>query len=92
MTTHLFGAASSPSCAIFAQKQTAKDNESQFSSSSLEFVNRHFYVDDGTTSFDSTDAALTTSLETIELLSRGGFNLHKFFSNDRILLQQLPPA
>lgn len=42
MTVHLFGAALSPSCANFALKTTADDNESKFENDAASF-----YVDDG---------------------------------------------
>ena len=47
MRVHLFGGASSPSCANFALKKTAKDNEADFSPEVIETVERNFiYVDD----------------------------------------------
>jgi hypothetical protein len=38
MTVHLFGAVSSPSCANFALKQTAEDNEGKADSSALNTI------------------------------------------------------
>ena len=46
MRVHLFGGASSPSCANFALKRTAKDNEADFDPKVIETVQRNFYVDD----------------------------------------------
>ena len=46
MTVHLFGAVSSPSCATFALKKTAKDNREDFSTEAVRTVDRNFYVDD----------------------------------------------
>lgn len=46
MLVHLFGAVSSPSCANFALRQTAKDHKSIFHPSIISTVNNNFYVDD----------------------------------------------
>lgn len=46
MTVHLFGAVSSPSCASFALKQTAKDNKEKYHKEIIDTVYRNFYVDD----------------------------------------------
>ena len=46
MLVHLFGGASSPSCANFALKKTAEDNKTAFDATTVETVKRNFYVDD----------------------------------------------
>ena len=45
MTVHLFGGVSSPSCANFALRKTADDNQS-FDPEIVNTVKRNFYVDD----------------------------------------------
>ena len=46
MTVHLFGATSSPSCANFALRKTAKDNATESNSQAVETVLKNFYVDE----------------------------------------------
>ena len=46
MRVHLFGGASSPSCANFALRKTAEDNKEEFDPVAIETVNKNFYVDD----------------------------------------------
>lgn len=46
MTVHLFGAVSSQSCANFAVKRTADDNEGKYGADVLSTIPRNFYVDD----------------------------------------------
>ncbi|XP_068680455.1 uncharacterized protein [Montipora foliosa] len=46
MRVHLFGGASSPSCANFALKKTAEENKTDFNVQTVETVMRNFYVDD----------------------------------------------
>ena len=46
MCVHLFGAASSPSCVIFALKQTAVDNGQKFCIKAADTLRRNLYVDD----------------------------------------------
>ena len=47
MRVHLFGAVSSPSCANFALRQTAKDHSSKYGGSETRTtIERNFYVDD----------------------------------------------
>ena len=42
---HLFGAVSSPSCANFALKRTAKDKEGDYSTEVLNTIRHNFYVE-----------------------------------------------
>lgn len=50
MTVHLFGAISSPSCAIYALQSCAKDSSAQHRSEVIQTVLGNFYVDDCLTS------------------------------------------
>ena len=81
MRVHLFGGASSPSCANFALKKTAKDNEEDFSPNVIETVERNFYVDDCLKSVREEDEAVDHARQLRELLARGGFKLTKWLSN-----------
>ena len=55
MTVHLFGAVSSPSCANFALRKTAADNQADFSKEAVRTVDRNFYVDDCLITFKASD-------------------------------------
>lgn len=90
MTVHLFGAASSPGCSNFALKQTADDNEKDIGERPAEFLRKNFYVDDGLKSVPSVDEAVSLISQTKEMCSRGGFNLHKFISNKKEVIQEIP--
>jgi len=46
MTVHLFGATSSSSCANFALRKTASDNEQRFGIEAAETLRKNFYVND----------------------------------------------
>ena len=90
MLVHLFGATSSPSCASFSLKRTALDNQGEFDSETIETVSRNFYVDDCLKSVSTTEKAVRLSSQLRELLSRGGFRLTKWISNDRNLIASVP--
>ena len=90
MTVHLFGATSSPGCSNFALKQTADDNEREIGKKPAEFLRRNFYVDDGLKSVSSVPEAVYLMKQAKEMCRRGGFNLCKFISNKREILQEIP--
>ena len=46
MTSHIFGAKDSPSCANFCLKRAAEDSKGRFSDEAVNAVNKDFYVDD----------------------------------------------
>ena len=90
MLVHLFGATSSPSCASFCLKKTASDNKGEFDEETITTVDRNFYVDDCLKSVPTTDKAARLSGQLRELLSRGGFRLTKWLSNDRNVIATVP--
>lgn len=92
MRVHLFGGVSSPSCANFALKKTAKDNEADFEPQVVETVERNFYVDDCLKSVSEEDEAVKLAKQLRELLARGGFKLTKWLSNSRKVIESLPES
>lgn len=92
MRVHLFGGASSPSCANFALKKTARDNEADFNPKVIETVKRNFYVDDCLKSVSEEDEAVDLAKQLRELLGRGGFKLTKWLSNSRKVIESLPES
>lgn len=90
MTVHLFGATSSPGCVNYALKASADDNEEDLGSTPANFVRKDFYVDDGLKSVTSIEGAVTLIKDTKEMCRRGGFNLHKFTSNSKEVIEAIP--
>lgn len=90
MTVHLFGAVSSPSCASFALRKTADDNQSDFPVEVIQTIKENFYVDDCLKSLASEGEAALMLKDLTVLCQRGGFILTKWISNNRTILQELP--
>ncbi|XP_056125219.1 uncharacterized protein LOC130103060 [Rhinichthys klamathensis goyatoka] len=90
MTVHLFGATSSPSCACFALRKCAEDNQRFFSSNAVNTVLHHFYVDDCLVSIGSEEEAVFLRRELSALCAEGGFKLTKWVSNRRTVLATIP--
>ncbi|XP_020556659.2 uncharacterized protein LOC110014220 [Oryzias latipes] len=90
MKVHLFGAASSPGCANFGLKHLASESEGKFNSSTVQFIQRNFYVDDGLVSVASEVAAVELVREARELCSGGKLRLYKFISNSEEVLKSIP--
>ena len=91
MTVHLFGAASSPSCANFAMRRNAEDHKHEFSPDVANTILRKFYVDDCLKSLSSSSTAIKHVADLRKLMLIGGFNLTKWASNDRQVLESIPP-
>ena len=91
MTVHLFGAASSPGCVNFALKQAANQYEEEYGKETADFIRDDFYVDDGLTSVSTVDQAQKIIKNSRQLCQRAGFNLHKFTSSNKEVIQSVPP-
>jgi len=92
MKVHLFGAVSSPSCSNFALRRTADDNKDQFGDDICNILRHNFYVDDKLKSHNTVKEAIEKSHKAKELCSRGGFNLTKYVSNSREVLESFEKA
>ncbi|CAH8428700.1 unnamed protein product [Schistosoma turkestanicum] len=90
MTVHLFGATSSPSCATFALNRTIKDNKENYDKEVYDMATRSFYVDDCLISTPNTETSYRVATQLKDMLSKGGFNLTKWITNDSTLAQLLP--
>ena len=90
MTVHLFGKADSPCIAAWALQRTATDNRADFSKEVCDIVSNNFYVDDCLFSVPTTERAVKSSLQLIELLKKGNFRLTKFVSNVKEVLAAIP--
>lgn len=90
MKVHLFGGVWSPSCAAYALRRTAEDNKSDFTPDVEKAVLDNFYVDDCLISVADETSAVTLQRQLCEMLSKGGFRLHKWMSNSRAVLDTIP--
>ncbi|XP_072174663.1 uncharacterized protein [Diadema setosum] len=69
---------------------TAEDNRGHFNEEVINTVKRNFYVDDCLKCVKDRAEAVTQVEDIRELLSRGGFRLTKWLSNDRDVLGSIP--
>ena len=90
MQVHLFGGISSPSCANFALRKTADDNEAEYGHRAAEVLRNRFYVDDMLVSEETPDIAIETVKAVRVMCAAGGFRLTKFVSNNRKVLESIP--
>ena len=91
MTVHLFGAVLSPSCANFAMQRNAEDHKHEFSPDVANMILRNFYIDGCLESLSSSSTAIKHVADLRKLMLIGGFNLTKSASNDRQVLESIPP-
>ncbi|XP_045905970.1 uncharacterized protein LOC123971296 [Micropterus dolomieu] len=89
MKVHLFGAASSPSCANYALRRTADDNAEHFPPEVVSTVKNNFYVDDCLRSMASEEEARKMIQDLTALCQKGGFTLSKWVSNSRAVLRSV---
>ena len=68
----------------------ANDNEKEIGSTAADFVRDDFYVDDGLKSIPSVGEAVKLIKDVKEMCKRGGFNLHKFVSNNKEVIHSIP--
>lgn len=90
MIVHIFGAVSSPSCAMFALLKTADDNQDEYPEEVTNTIQQNFYVNDCLKAVNSTEQALSLYQQPSELYTKGGFHLNKWISNDRTILSAIP--
>ena len=90
MTSYIFGAIDSPSCAIFCLKRAAEDNKGNFSEDAVNAVNEDLYVDDFIKSVKTVEEARSLANEVTSLLAEAGFRLTKWMSNSRDVLSVIP--
>lgn len=90
MNVHLFGKNDSPCIANFSLKKSAKDQQDIFEKEVCDTVERDFYMDDFLKSGENIDNLIKLANELHELLSKRGFRLTKFISNNQNILDELP--
>ena len=90
MCVHLFGAVSSGSCANYALHDTADASEPEFGKEVSDTIRRNFYVDDMLKSLGTVTEATSLVKGIRGACASGGFNLTKFISNSREVLESIP--
>lgn len=88
---YLFGAASSPGCSNFGLKHLASQSHGKFSKESINFIQRDFHVNDGLTSVKRPAEAINLVEESRALCRTGNLRLHKFVSNNKEVIDAIPP-
>lgn len=91
MVKHIFGATSSPSVVNFCLKKTAEMNGEE-STEVADVINRNMYVDDLMKSTGTVANAISLVGKLSEQLSKGGFHLRKWCSNDRRVIAAIPES
>ena len=89
-TVHLLRAVSSTSCACYALRKTAEDNQASFPAEVIKTVRQNFYVDDCLKSTSSEEKAIQAIKDITALCQKGGFHLTKWVSNSRTVLRTVP--
>lgn len=90
MRVRVFGNCPSPSVAIYGLKRTAMEGETEYGSDAREFIECHFYVDDGLKSFSSADEAIDVLSRAQKMLAQCNIRLHKISSNCPIITSAFP--
>ena len=89
LNTLTFGVSSSPFLAIRVMQKLAEDESYTFPRAS-EIIKTHFYVDDLLTGAETIEEAIIIRDEIIKVLSKGGFNIRQWASNEQQILNDLP--
>ena len=87
LTSHPFGAVSSPSCTSFALQRAAEMSQEKWMQT---VVKQHFYVDDFLMSGDDVEYIGRQADTLRSTLKASGFTLVKWSSNDTLALQYIP--
>ena len=90
MKVHLFRGKSIPSVVNFCMRRIADDNEERFSELAIDTMRRSFYMDDMIRSVASPEDAKKLISEMQLLLKAGGFDLGKFMSTSREVIESVP--
>ena len=86
---HVFGAKSSPTCANYALKQVGLDNEREYPIAT-KAIQSNFYMDDFIKSVENPEEAIEVFQQLQLLLSRLGFELNKWITNNDAVTGVIP--
>ena len=86
---HVFGAKSSPTCANYALKRVAINNDDEFPIAAKTIQN-NFYMDDFIKSVETPEEAIKVFKQLQPLLSKHGFELKKWITNSDVVTNAIP--
>ena len=86
---HVFGAASSPTCANYALQRVGIDNKDQ-SPIAAKAIENNFYKDDFIKSFQTVEEGKQIFRQLQPLLWKHGFELKKWISNEESINELIP--
>ena len=86
---HVFGARSSPTCTNYALKRVGLDNEEEYPIAAKAIQN-NFYMDDFIKSVETREEAVQVFNHLRPLLSKHGFELKKWISNNDAVTEAIP--
>lgn len=86
MTVHVFGNSPSPSIAIYGLRRAIHEGAHKYGKDTVQFVERHFYVDDGLISVPTEAEAISLLQRMQTSLSELNLMLHKFASDSEAVL------
>ena len=89
-TSHIFGCTSSPAVANFCLKYTTRDVDGK--ELAKRYIQTSFYVDDGLSSANSVEEAVSTLKDAITILSKYNVRLHKILSSSAEVLSEFPES
>ena len=90
MCAHVFGGTSSGNCSNYALRRIAVDNEAEFGKAAASTLHNNFYVDDFLKSAGDLNMPNQLVKDVISMCKSGAFDLKKFISNSKELLQSIP--
>ncbi|KAL2082436.1 hypothetical protein ACEWY4_022254 [Coilia grayii] len=90
MKVHVFGNSPSPAVAIYGLRRAIREGMQKHGADTVNFVERHFYVDDGLCSVPSDAEAIDLLRRTQASLAESNLRLHKFASNSQSVLEAFP--
>jgi len=90
MNVHLFGVVSLLTCSNFALRKAADDAEEAVGPETANVLRKNFYVDDSLRPEEMEESAIQRIHGVGHARVHGGFNLAKFVSNSRPVLESVP--
>ena len=91
MRVHVFGNSPSPAVAIYGLRRAAQRGEARYGADTKQFVQRHFYVDDGLVSVPTDSAAIDLLKCTCASLTESNLKLHKIALNSVAVIRAFEP-
>ena len=91
MRVHVFGNSPSPAVATYCLRRAAQKGEAMYGGDTVQFVQRHFYVDGGLISVPTESAAIDLLKRTCASLAESNLKLHKIAPNSVAVMRAFEP-